>query len=242
MNRHLPLVLICLGSVACQSTYSNKRMSVDDDALVRVPVAERESINKAREEHLQAQDRIAVAEQAVEAAQADLDIAKRTAGVSHDEMSVAQERCDIARKLDPETRQDAIRTADRDLDAVCAHARWADAQVDCQERVIEEKQAQVDLEKRRVDLAEAKVELAKAKAVNTSDSTDRHEYDVSAFESVVTARQLDVDLAEIDRDAWQKKLRLCRDAVEARADAVPTSYGTTWRSMDAIPAASPAKK
>lgn len=241
MKPFLSFALICMGLAACQSTYHQTRMSVDDDALVRVPVSDRDDINKARADCLEAKDRIEVAERDLANAKERLNQAQSTASMAHDEIDVAQKRCKTAENSSADARDAEWQSAREHCDGVCAHARWADAQVVYHEHVVEEMKGRVELEQQRAKLCEAQVELAKAKAVNAADKNDVDPYDIAAFESAVAAQKLEVDMAEVDRDAWTKKMKLCKEAVDATAKAVPASYGSEWRKTDDVPPAKEVK-
>ena len=237
MKLFLSLAVICLSAAACHSPSqdNNNRLSVDDDALVRVPVSDREDINKARTEAMAVEDRVAVAEHDVENAKERLDIARHAASIAKEEAEVAHERCKLAAKENGDLRDDEKKKCAERCQGAGAHARWADAQIVYHEHVVDDMKARVDLEKARADLAKAQVELAKAKAVNDADKDDVDPYDIAAFEANVAAHKLDVEMAEVDRDAWTKKMKLCHDAVEERAKAVPAGYRDGVSKTEEVP-------
>jgi hypothetical protein len=232
MKTYLSLALITLGLAACQTSFSSQtRTSVDDDVLVQVPVADRGDINKARAESQDAVDRIGIAEHEVDLAKEKLRQAEHTASMANQEVAEARKRS----KNSENSASDADKQLATDnCDAACAHARWAEAQVVYHEHAVEDMKARVGLETLRKKLADAKVELAKAEAVNAADHEPVEPFDVAAFESAVAARQLDVAMAEVDRDAWVKKMQLCRAAVEAKAQEVPASFGADWLKTEAV--------
>jgi hypothetical protein len=233
MKLLLPLILIAVGSAACQSTmHRTARLSVDDDALVNVPVSQREEVAKARTECNEVQDRVTIAEHDVEMAKERLALAKQTAHISEEEVEAADDRVKLAHDMSDSGRANAIKTAEENREAIRAHCRWADSQVVYHERRVDGLKARVDIEKLRVELANAKVELAKAKAVNALERTDVDAYDVGAFEAVVANRQMNVELAKIDAEAWDKKMKLCRGALDDQAKLVPASYRDNWRKVD----------
>jgi chromosome segregation ATPase len=235
-----PLLLLALGSAACQSNSahdrSGTRMSVDDKALVQVPVSQRDAITKARTESEETRDRIAVAKRDVQNAKDHVTVAEKEVAIAKDEVDAADKRVEVARETNQDTRATAVKDAEQNREAVRAHRRWADAQVCYQERRVDEMDARLAVENLRAELADAKVELAKAKAVNALDRSDLDEYDVGAFEARVADRKMKVAMAEVDADAWDKKIKLCRDALEDQAKAVPASYRDGWRKVDDVKA------
>lgn len=233
MKLLLPLILIAVGSAACQSTtHRTARLSVDDDALVNVPVGQREDVSKARTERTEGQDRVGIAERDLQNAQERVSLAKQTASMAEDECDAASDRVKMAHDANQDTRAAAIQSAEENRESVRAHSRWADTQVVYQQRRVEAQEDQVGLEKMRLELANAKVELAKARAVNGLDRPDVEAYDIGAFEAVVANRKLNVELAEIDAEAWQKKIKHCRTSLDAQAKLVPSSYRDNWRQME----------
>lgn len=232
MKLLLPLALLVIAA-GCQSTSRmTNRLSVDDDALVNVPVSDRDDITRARTECTEIEDRISVAERDVQNAKDRVSLAEQSAAIAHDEVDAADDRVKLAHSMNQDARGPAMKTADENREAVRAHARWADAQVAYHEHVVESMKARVEIESMRKELADAKVELAKAKAVNALDRSDMDEYDVGAFESVVATKKMNVEMAEIDAEAWEKKIKLCRDGLDEQAKSVPASYRDSWRKVD----------
>ncbi|MDZ4771772.1 MAG: hypothetical protein SGI72_01420 [Planctomycetota bacterium] len=234
MKLLLPLALLVVTAGCQSSSHRSTRLSVDDDALVNVPVSDRDDITRARTECTEVKDRMNVAERDVQNAKDRVSLAKQSAAIAHDELDAADDRVKLANSMNQDARGPAMKTADENREAVRAHGRWADAQVAYHEHVVDSMKARVELESLREELANAKVELAKAKAVNSLDRSDMDEYDVGAFESVVATKQMNVEMAEVDAEAWQKKIKLCRDALDSQAKTVPASYRDSWRKVEDV--------
>src|SRR5690349_2350125 len=129
MKTFLTLALICMGAAACQTQNRHTNLSVDDDELVRVPVSDRDDINKARTERMETEDRVAVAEHDLENAKERLSIAERAAAAADDECEAAHERCKLADKMKYDNRDVELKEASAHCESVGAHARAARSQV-----------------------------------------------------------------------------------------------------------------
>jgi hypothetical protein len=183
------------------------------------------------------EDRVAVAKHDLDNAKEQLTIAKHTASAAKEEAEAAHERCLLAEKANAASRDEEKKKCAAHCEGASAHARWADSEVVFHEHVVDDMKGRVELEQARAELAQAQVELAKAKAVNDADKNDVDPYDLAAFEAAVAARKLDVEMAEVDRDAWTKKMKLCRDAVDERAKAVPAGYRDGVTKTEEVPVA-----
>lgn len=232
----LPLALLAIGSAACQTgTHygsNGMRLSVDDAALVRVPVSDRDDIAKARTECAEANDRVEIAKREVQNAKAQVSLAEKEVSIAKAECEAAEKRVDLAHDTNNDSRSAALKDAEQNRSAVRAHHRWALSQVAYEEHRVDEKKAKLATEELRAELCESKLELAKAKAVNAVDQSDIAEYDTAAFEACVADKKMQVAMAEVDADAWDKKLKLCRSGLEDQAKAVPASYRDSWRKID----------
>lgn len=220
----LPFVLL---TAACQSNANRPHgahPTIADDTLLSVPASARDDINKARTNHDEAVDRVALAELEVQRAEERVTIAKKDVDIAEAELDAAQDRVDLARAGSESDRDDRIRSATEKRDAVRAHLDWARTQVQLEEGRVSKAESQVALAKRHVTLADAKVELAKAEAVHELGRSDYEAIEVADFARCVADEELALKLAEIDAKACDEKLEVRQKAVEVRAKAVPSSY------------------
>lgn len=226
--------LLVLGTACQSSSYRTHgtRPAIEDKTLMSVPVAQREDINKARTNRAEAMDRVDLTKQDVARAEERVNIAKSDLKIAEAEVDAAESRLELAKKSDDPNRDKEIKDAESKLDGVRAHHQWARTQVQLEENRVEELDARVKLAKQRVALADAKIELAKAKAVKDLNRPDLESIDVNEFERTVADEEVALKMSEIDVDAWSKKIELRQSALEARAKAVPASYGTAWRKNE----------
>lgn len=231
------LLALAFAASACQtSPYRSygDRPTINDNTLMSVPVAKRDDINKARTEHAEMVDRVALAKRDVDEAQERVKLAKQEVSIANAEISAAESRLELARKRVDTDRDDGIKTATENLDGVRAHLRWARTNVILAEERVEQKQAQVELAEERVDLAQARIELAKASAVKDLERDDFDDIDVHDFQRSVADAEVSVRLAEIDIEAWEKKIEARKSSVDESAKLVPASYRKGWRETDEV--------
>ena len=233
-----PLILIAVGSMACQTSpyYArNQKLTVSDATLVHVPVDNRSDIEKARSECAKEKDLVLVAQRNIDEAQERLSLAKHEVSIAQEEVQAAEKRMDVAEGSSQESRDQQMKDAQSNMEAVRAHLRFAESQVVFQESQIDQLKARKNLAEMRVDLADARAELAKAKAVNELKRTDIKPYDLMAFDCNVSDKEVAVAMAEVDAEAWEKKIKLRQEALVAQEKAVPASYRDSWRKVDNTP-------
>lgn len=188
---------------------------INDDLLVHVPADDRDDIEEARRESLKLKDAVAKAEHDVDVEQERLSIARDESDVAEDEVDNARRRLDLARRGD---REGDVKDADERLADARKRYRASRAKVEWHKVKIDQLQADVTTARLRVELAEAKLELAKARAVHDLDRPETRDVAVHDFEACVEDHETRVKMAEVDADAWKKKLDLSEERMKARED------------------------
>lgn len=219
-----------LASTACQSTH-RRSPGVDDAYLASVSSDARGEIAELRTERAEMNDEVAFAERRVEDAKARKKIAEQEVGIAKQEVSRAEARLDVV-----DSNDDAWEDAQEELAAARAHVRWAEAQVRFHETGISAAKADLALAKERVDLADTRVELRKAEAIAELDEESGPEIDLDAYRSDVEEAEMRVQLAEIERDAWNQKAEARRDLVTRRAEGTPEERRASWETIEPVEA------
>ena len=226
----LPLLALLVG---CQSTthdhvynqHFGSDPQVSDDVYVYVPESDRSDVDEARADSLKMKDTVAQAEHEVSVEAKRLDVAKSELGNAEDGVETAQKALELARESSQSDRKDSVDDAEGRLDQ--ARHRWhaAQANVAWHEAHLDQLKADVTLAKLRVDLAEARIELAKAKAVSKLDRPEIYDVPVRDFEASVEDHETRIKMAEVDADAWKKKVELRQKALESRDDKAKNDAG-----------------
>ena len=216
----LPALALLFGCQAFDHGHDHYRdgadLRVDDGLLVHVPENKRDDIDEARRDSLKMQDAVTKAEHDVTVEKESLSIARDEADVAEDQVDNARRKLDLARRGDT---KDDVKDAEDDLEGARKRYRAALAKVEWHKVKVDQLQADVTTARLRVDLANAKVELAKARAVHDLDRPESRDVAVNDFEASVADHETRVKMAEVDADAWKKKLDLREDQVKAREKA-----------------------
>ncbi|HEX5009704.1 MAG TPA: hypothetical protein VFY71_04830 [Planctomycetota bacterium] len=193
---------------------------VSDDVYVYVPQSDRDDVNDARTESMKMQDSVAQAQHEVDVEAQQLDVARSELNNAEDGVDTARREYELSRETAQKDHDDRVDEAQKRLDA--ARQRWhaAAANVAWHEAHLDQLKADVTLAKLRVDLANAKVELAKAKAVSKLDRPEIYGLPLNDFEASVQDHETRIKMAEVDADAWKKKVELRQKALEDRKDKV----------------------
>lgn len=222
--RNLTLLsFAALLSVACQSnrysdsTYPTSTPTVSDDVYVLVPEKNRSAIAENRAERIRMQDSVAIAERDLMMERQRLDGAKLEAKQAGESMTAARRAMEVADESGQLRREDEMDRAADQIDR--ARARWhqARAQVAFHESRIAQLEAEVKLAELRVELADAKVELDKARAVAELDRPESKSIAIRDFEANVAEHETRIAMAEVDAKAWEEKMELRKEAIEASA-------------------------
>ncbi|MEO6708038.1 MAG: hypothetical protein ABIP42_00580, partial [Planctomycetota bacterium] len=208
------LALLSLLCVGCHTDpFSDRRHpysdpTVHDDVYVNVPESDRDEIAKIRTEWNELKDRVDIAERNVEQERQRLGVAKAELDAAEAGARAARKGLDVAYESEESIRQREIESAQRNLEA--ARAQWlsAKSKIAFHDANIDQLKAEVDLTKTRMDLAESRMELAKAKAVHKLDRPEARDIAVSEFEASVKEHEAIVAMAEVDAEAWQKKVKI----------------------------------
>jgi len=226
----LPVLALLFG---CESTghdhvyhqHFGSDPRVSDDVYVYVPESDRSDVDEARADSLKMKDTVAQAEHEVSVEAKRLDLAKSELNNAQDGVETAQKELELARESSHDDRKDGVDDAEGRLDQ--ARHRWhaAQANVAWHEAHLDQLKADVTLAKLRVDLAEARIELAKAKAVSKLDRPEIYDVPVRDFEASVEDHETRIKMAEVDADAWKKKVELRQKALEHRDDKANNASG-----------------
>lgn len=216
--------LVALMTVACQTSryaeqaYSTSAPTVDKDLFVLVPEANRGDLAETRAELSRVQDGVGLAERDLMVERQRLTGAKQTAEQAGEGMSSARRALVVAKNSGELRRADEIATATAQIDR--ARARWHEArsQVALHTSRIAQLESDVILAKLRVDLATAKVEFDKARAVTQLDRPEADTIALRDFEASVAECETQIAMAEVDAEAWERKMQLRQKALEASAD------------------------
>lgn len=224
------LAFLTLLAVGCNSTpfhghndrYSH--LTVDDDALVYVPESGRAEIDQARTGCDQMRDQVSIAQRNLEQGKRQLDLAEEELDVSELHVNSAMKGLEVARSSNGNVRDAQIAAANATIDG--ARAQWHSAVSDVAYHAvrIEQLDALVQLARLRVKRSEAEVELAKAKAVVALDRPETRDISVGEFQACLDERNAEVALAEVDADAWEKKVEVRRDVLDVHRKAGDASF------------------
>ena len=217
------LSLAALLSVACQSNrysdsvYATSTPTVADDVYVLVPEANRSAIAQSRAERMRMQDGVDIAERDLMMERQRLDGAKVAADQAGEGMTAARRALEVAEDSAQARRDEEIERANEQINR--ARARWqlARSQVAFHESRIAQLESDVTLAELRVDLADAKIELDKARAVSKLDRPEAKKIALRDFEASVAEHELRIAVAEVDAKAWEQKMELRQEAIEASA-------------------------
>ncbi|MBI1381592.1 MAG: hypothetical protein GC161_10960 [Planctomycetaceae bacterium] len=217
------LSLLALVTAGCQShrytenIYPSGTPTVADELFVLVPEGSRKSIIEARTERLRMQDAVAVAERDLKLERQRLEVAKVEAEQTATGMTAARRSLEVAEKSAEGRREADMDEAAAQIDR--ARARWHEARMNVafHESRIAQLEDELELAKLRVDLADARVELDKAKAVAKLDRPEAENIAIGDFEANVEEHETRIAIAEIDAKAWEEKMELRREAIEASA-------------------------
>lgn len=224
MKTIIGLAALALFTVGCKSNpfdndrYNYSSPEVDDDVLVYVPESERDEITKARSECDEMKDRVTIAENQVEQEKRRLDVAEEELDVAEAEVDAAKKALSVARNSSESIREREIDNADDKLENARARWRSAQSQIAFHQARIDQLQSEVELAEMRVELAEARVQLAKARAVRELDRPEADKITVSDFEACVEEKEAMVAMAEVDAEAWEKKVKMRQDALDERLE------------------------
>ncbi len=215
-------LLAALVSSGCQSSSflgSSLRSStptVDEDILVYVPEANRSDITDARTERIKLQDSVNVAQRDIEIERQRISTAQDQLGIAEDGLEAAKRAHKVARESREGERSDNLDRTENEVEN--ARNRWLSAKekVHYHEARIAQLESSHELAELRVDLADARVELAKARAVSELDRPEARDVSVREFEMYVEEYETRLAMAEVDADAWDKKIELRQTALDDR--------------------------
>ncbi|HEX6882985.1 MAG TPA: hypothetical protein VF530_06365 [Planctomycetota bacterium] len=215
------LVLIPALAIGCKSNPFSDRdgsaaLVVDDDFLVDVPESDRADIAVARTERSEMRDLVAIAERNVEQGRRQLDVAEEELAAAEAAVRTAEKSLAVAGEDDESVRASEIGDANRRLEGARARKHWARSKVAYQGTHISRLESQTDLARLRLEWSEARVELAKARAVHELDRPEARALSVGEFEARVAEKQVEVAMAEIDAQAWEKKAQVRQHALDDR--------------------------
>ena len=189
---------------------------VDDDILVNVPEADREEIARARSERSEMKDRVAIAERDVEQGKRQLDVAEEELEAAEAAVRTAEKSLVVARDGDERVRTSEMESASSRLATARTNLYYARSKVAHDRTHISRLKSHTDLANMRLEWSEACVELAKAKAVHELDRPEASEISVMEFEARVADREVQVAMAEIDTEAWERKVQVRQDALDVQ--------------------------
>ena len=230
MKTILGLALLASLAASCQtSPFNNHRYgystpTVDDKALVYVPESDRGGIAKARTEVNEMKDRVSIAERNVTQEKQRLGVAKDELKVADASVEASEKALDVAQNSDESVRSRDVSAAKQQLESAQARWRSAESKIAFLEAHIDQLKSDVELANMRVELGDARVELAKAKAVVKLDRPEARNISVSEFEASVEEKEAHVAMAEVDANAWEKKVKLRQEALDKHLQARAASY------------------
>jgi len=220
LNTALWMTMAPLLALGCRSTPfghnpdGSVAVVVNDDMLVSVPEADRESITRARTERGEMKDRVVMAERDAEQGRRQLDVTKEELEAAEAAVQTAEKSLEVARDGGEGVRKSemesaSLRLEDARAQLYCARSKFAHGRTQ-----LSRLESETDLADLRMQWSEARVELAKARAVHELDRPEAREISMMAFEARVADRQVQVAMAEIDAQAWEKKVQVRQDALE----------------------------
>jgi hypothetical protein len=213
---------LALGLLGCQSNpFGEERHNavvVDDELVCDVPEADREDILRARAERNaernEMNDRVVIAERDVEQGRRQLQVAKEELEAAEAAVRKAEKSLAVAREENERVRASEMESASRRLESARARLRCAHLKVAHHATHSARLEAQVGLAKTRLERAAAQLELSKARALHELGRPETSEVAMSEFEAPVARTQVQVTMAEIDAEAWEKKVLVCREALD----------------------------
>jgi chromosome segregation ATPase len=228
MKTIAPVLMLAL-LAACQTTDRHDHLAydyvgldprVDDDVYVHVPEADRKDVDEARTESLRSKDEVAQAQHEVDLETKQLRVAKDELDNAKDSVDIAQREFLLANDTTHDDHDDYVKASQERLDQARQRLQAARAKVALHEVRLEQQKADVTLAKLQVELAESRIELAKAKAVYELDRPGCRDLPLRDFEAAVADRETRLKMAEVDAEAWNKKIELRQKMLDDRRDDV----------------------
>lgn len=207
-------ILVSLAA-SCASTDRGDPSEVDPALLQYADEGAREAVQTARLEHAEAQD-------AVAAAELQLDEAKQMRELAEQQLEIVEERVELARKrVESADRENVAEAAMNTREEVDGELERAKQRVEIYDSMIAARKAGVDLAEAREELAEDRVELAKAEAVHGTDQRSVETLEIADYEAAVRSAETDVKMAELEYDGMVQEFEIKREAFEGDATKFP---------------------
>ncbi len=219
------LLLLALLTAGCQSgtSYNNHYRGstphVEDDVFVYVPESDRGDIATARAESSRMMDSVAVAKRDLDQEVQRLSLAEDQLETTGDEVDTARESLALARDSNEARREKEVENATRQLESARSRWRYGESAVAYNELRVDQLESGVALAKLRVTLADARIEFAKAHAVSKLDRPEAQDVSLPDFQACIDEHEARIAMAEVDADAWKKKLELRQKALDSRREA-----------------------
>ena len=209
-------------TASCESSRWDRETSTVDNAMVaRVSEDARQDISELRAERARMQDQVMLAEEVVQREENMLDIAQAELELAESELEAARDRAGSGAP-----------NAVENVDVAHVHRSWSEELIDYHEARIEWARAQLELAEANYSLSEARLELTKARAVHELEGVQKP--DIMVFQLGVEQAKTDVAMAEIDTEAWKRKVETLRSRLDEVAQEVPEDRRRGWRRVAEI--------
>lgn len=221
--RIIPLVLAVV--LGCMHGQGERVATVSEADAGRLGPEQVGPVNQARQELDVATDALARTRLRLQQAQREADVAKADLQAAEADQHVA----DAQQKLANDSRApDALENARVLQERATAHRNAADLHVAYAGKLIEERQAEVQVAERQVKVAQARVEWSKLQALEQVGNPAATKYDAGRFQTAVNDAQAELDQAETNARALEPQATEARQRWEdsERRVQAPQEGGT----------------
>jgi hypothetical protein len=216
IHTSVAIVLLILGTSACQTASSRRAELIDEGLLLNVSDTERSNIADARKSRDQASDAYAAAQSDYARAVEARAVAGQVCDAAAAKASRTQDT--LNRASQSGTVEDVSIAKQKVLEATAEKAVHT-AKLSLSDKQADYANALAVLAKEHVQVTEARVNLAKAKAVNTLDRPRSQTPKVSMFETSLRLAEADENLARTRSESAQREVSIATDLVAEREKA-----------------------